>query len=274
MEGTLDRRSARLSRGTRGTDLGGLRATELGMASAPNAMRTREATRVSEAAESNRVPGKKTPPRASRPPPKWEARREARFSPVSFASHGPEPTDACLAPSPDGQGSTRSRRSRGRARSRKAPERERPSSVRRKASIENTVAALGSDGTRVLKFGTVSECRSRSDASPVATPAGAIKLASDTRGLARKNHSRLTRHLRRKRANTVRGPAKRFRPGRAGWSRPHAQASSGSHPEGCGLVDSGSPRAASVWLPIRWKGVRSWIRLSKPATTSRPWPRR
>jgi len=35
-----------------------------------------------------------------------------------------------------------------------------------------------------------------------------------------------------------------------------AQASSGSHPEGCGLGDSGSPRVASAWQPIRWKGVR------------------
>jgi len=41
-----------------------------------------------------------------------------------------------------------------------------------------------------------------------------------------------------------------------------AQASSGSHPEGCGLGDSGSPRAASARLPIRRKGVRAGGRAS------------
>jgi len=29
--------------------------------------------------------------------PKWESRRETRFSPASFALGGPEPTDACAA---------------------------------------------------------------------------------------------------------------------------------------------------------------------------------
>jgi len=54
-----------------------------------------------------------------------------------------------------------------------------------------------------------------------------------------------------------------------------AQASSGSHPEGCGLGDSGSLRAASAWRFDSMEGcLGPWRRLSKPETCLRPWLRR
>jgi hypothetical protein len=98
MEDSLDRECARLSRGARGTGLGGLRATAL-------AHLTRE--------PANREPGggdrgargdrhcharrKKTPSRASSGrAPKWETRREARFPPASFRIGGPELPGASL----------------------------------------------------------------------------------------------------------------------------------------------------------------------------------
>jgi len=60
------------------------------------------------------------------------------------------------------------------------------------------------------RVGTVSECRSRSDASPVATPAGATKRTSDTRDLAWRNRTQgVWRAVQRgDRATTVRGPLK------------------------------------------------------------------
>jgi len=56
-----------------------------------------------------------------------------------------------------------------------------PRSGAESASNEKQVAALGNDGSTSARVGTVSECRSRSDASPVATPVGAITCAPRTR---------------------------------------------------------------------------------------------
>jgi hypothetical protein len=124
MEGTLGRECARLSRGLRGTGLGGLRATAWAR---PHSRARRRRQGCQRRTDSIRTRGKRTPSRAIRRTPKWEPPREARFPPVSFASGGPEPPDACL-PVSGRASSTRSRRSRGRARSRKTPGRERPSS--------------------------------------------------------------------------------------------------------------------------------------------------
>jgi len=96
------------------------------------------------------------------------------------------------------------------------------------------------------RVGTVSECRSRSDASPVATPVGATKRTSDTRDLARRIAGARQGNCERSSEDGARTLEAFSNHGDADWSKPHAQASSGSHPEGCGLGDSGSPRAASA----------------------------
>lgn len=143
----------------RGNGLGVLRSSTL-----------ERATRVSEAQGNDCGRGKTTPPTASPRAWKREARREAQFSPASFASIGPEPFDAGFSRLPWGQlgGGERTRanrRSRERARSREASERGRP---------VNPVAALGRRASTGARVETVSECRSRSNASPAATPRHAI----------------------------------------------------------------------------------------------------
>jgi len=129
--------------------------------------------------ESTHARGKKTPSDASGRAPKWEARREARFSPVSFAAGGPEPPVVCSRASSDGReqhakktfawSGTEPRGSGTRA----------TVAQRRKASREQTGKresvsrgrrCAGKRRSTSARVGTVSECRSRSDAPPVATP--------------------------------------------------------------------------------------------------------
>jgi hypothetical protein len=88
-EGTSDRESARLSQGPRGTDLGGLRATEWVQRKRPNTGATEEATGVSETVMSVAHGGRKRPRASLARPSKWESRCEPRLSPASFASGGP-----------------------------------------------------------------------------------------------------------------------------------------------------------------------------------------
>jgi hypothetical protein len=89
-------------------------------------------------------------------------------------------------------------------------------------------------------------------------PGALTGRTSDTRGLARTNHR--PAHDARSTGTASEHGARAFEAssnhGDVDWLKPHAQASSGSHPEGCGLGDSGSPRAASARFPIRKKGVR------------------
>jgi len=66
-------------------------------------------------------------------------------------------------------------RSRGRARSRKASE---------AMAADSSVARWDDRRARVLEYETVSECRSRSNASPAATPRHAILARRETRGLS------------------------------------------------------------------------------------------
>jgi len=132
-----------------------------------------------------------------------------------------------------------------------------PSHDRRKASPDGRCA--GKRRSTSARVGTVSECRSRSDASPVATPAGRYQAH---RGTARPSPEesfapRLTRgRATRSSDNGARALEASSNHEEADELRPHAQASAGSHPEGCGLGDSGSPRATSARFPIRRKGVR------------------
>jgi len=90
-EGTPDRESVRLSRGPRGTGLGGLRVTEHGFAKATRAPNDRGGgDRGVRDGRVVRARGKKTPPRPRfARSSKWESRCEPRLSPASFASGGP-----------------------------------------------------------------------------------------------------------------------------------------------------------------------------------------
>jgi len=118
--------------------------------------------------------------------PKWGPRREARFSPASFASGGPELPGArftCLWTG--GAARERDVRVDGHGAARLWDE-SNPRAIRRKAS-HGLGCCAGKRRSTSARVGTVSECRSRSDASPVATPAGATKRISDTRDLARRN---------------------------------------------------------------------------------------
>jgi len=118
--------------------------------------------------------------------PKWEARREARFSPASFSSGGPELPDggshvfgrvAQRAKETFARTSTEPRGSGTRV------------ALERRRKVSQGSHRAGKRRRTSARVGTVSECRSRSDASPVATPAGATKRTSDTRGLAGKNRT-------------------------------------------------------------------------------------
>jgi len=120
--------------------------------------------------------------------PKWESRREARFSPASFVSEGPEPTGACLASLRTGEVA----RDRDVRVNEHGVERLRNESGPRMVRDERSVSdgdgrCAGKRRSTSARVGTVSECRSRSDASPVATPMGATKRITDTRDLARRN---------------------------------------------------------------------------------------
>jgi hypothetical protein len=81
MEGTSDRESARLSRGIPRN-----RSWRPSREGCDRSARGARARFASEGRERPRIRTARTP--------KWEARREARFSPVSSASAGPEPSGA------------------------------------------------------------------------------------------------------------------------------------------------------------------------------------
>jgi len=193
MEGTLDRECARLSRGPRGTGLGGLRATAWEPRNnGPGLRERRRRQGCQRRTDSTRARGKKTPPHAIDRAPKWEARREARFSPVSFASGGPEPPGACSARLRTGGGAREEdvredEHGAARFRDESGPQ------VNAERLCKGIGHCAGKRRSTSARVGTVSECRSRSDASPVATPVGATKRTSDTRDLARKNRDHPTR---------------------------------------------------------------------------------
>jgi len=225
MEGAPDRECARLSRGHRGTDLGSLRA----QAKYP-ACGTEE-RQGCQRRTARRARGAKTPSLRIARAPKWGARREARFPPGSF-------------PEPQGFGSESDVRTGA-----ERPPRERP--------------LLGSDGARVL--GT-ERFRVQKSVERIAgrDARGATKRTSDTRDLARRN--RIPARQADCEENERRRCAGRGAPsnhGDADWLKPYAQASSGSHPEGCGLGDSRSPRAASGGYRYDGRVSEHGARLSK-----------
>jgi len=259
VEDTLDRRSARLSRGPRGTGLGGLRATVWELPSGARAYEPGGGDRGVRGGRCRSLRGgrKRHRARIARSP-KWEARREARFSPVSFASGGPEPPGAFSA----------RLRTRGEAREEDVRVDEHGAARFRDESDPRTNAERHRAGTRSLRWeATEHECSSWNGFG-VQKSIGRI-AGRDARGRYQAHHgharpsskeslaSRLTRGtVTRTSHDGARVIEASSNHGDADWLRPHAQASSGSHPEGCGLGDSGSPRAASARLPIRWKGVR------------------
>jgi len=152
MEGTLDRECARLSRGPRGTGLGGLRATAWEPRNnGPGLRERRRRQGCQRRTDSTRARGKKTPSRTIDRAPKWEARREARFSPVSSASGGPEPPGACCARLRTGEAAREEdvrADEHGAARLRdESDPRTLPQGIAR-----DSVAALGSGGARVLEL--------------------------------------------------------------------------------------------------------------------------
>jgi len=177
MEVSLGRECARLSRGPRGTGLGGLRAKVQGtrLTRQPAPTSPEEATRESEANVSFTRDGRKRRHASSVRAPKWEARREARFSPVS-SSHRKAPSRP--VPSSDAFGRSKERVE------------ETPLWTGTEPRGSGTWATVGrgpqgfrmapsprweATRARVLEWETVSECRSRLDASSVATPVGAHK---------------------------------------------------------------------------------------------------
>jgi len=80
--------------------------------------------------------------------------------------------------------------------------------IERRRKVSRGDRRAGKRRRTSARVGTVSECRSRSDASPVATPAGATKRTSDTRDLAGRirTHGAWRAGRRGARATTVRGP--------------------------------------------------------------------
>jgi hypothetical protein len=112
--------------------------------------RSEEATRVSEASGIDRRRRKTTPSSEIGRAPKWEARREARFPPASFASDGPEPEDACFARLRAG-GAAREWTLAWSSTEPKGSGTRATLARRRKASPEKA-AALGSDDVRVLEW--------------------------------------------------------------------------------------------------------------------------
>jgi len=129
---------------------------------------------------------KTTPPRRDRTQsPKWEPRRETRFSPVSFASGGPSlPVLFPRVFGRDERGAKETDVSRGRARTARSGRRRAPAGAERLLGIQGPLR------WESAKYGcsslNVSECRDRSDVPAIATPVGATKRTSDTRDLARR----------------------------------------------------------------------------------------
>jgi len=274
MEGTLDRECARLSRGPRGTGLGGLRATAWEPPNnGPGLRERRRRQGCQRRTDSTRARGKKTPSRTIDRALKWETRREARFSPVSSAPGGPEPPGACSARLRTGEAAREEdvrADEHGAARFRDESD-PRALAERHRSGFGRCAGKRRSTSARV---GTVSECRSRSDASPVATPVGATKRTSDTRDLARRNRNRPTRWLRRERAKTVRGPSKRLlttetRTGPSRTRKPRRDRI--RRGAGSGTREVLGPRARGSRYDGRVSG--SWMRPPKPGASLRLWPR-
>jgi hypothetical protein len=257
MEGTLDRECARLSRGPRGTGLGGLRATAWEPRNGGPRLRERRRRQgCQRRTDSTRARGKKTPSRTIDRAPKWETRREARFSPVSLASGGPEPPGACSARLRTGEA----------AREEDVRADEHGAARLRNESDPRASAERHRTGKRSLRWEEAEHECSSWNGFGVQKSIGRI-AGRDARG-------RYQAHQGHARPSTKESPSRDMAAGTksnedgarasfsssnhgdADWFRLRAQASSGSHPEGCGLEDSGSPRAASARLPIRWKGVR------------------
>jgi hypothetical protein len=135
-----------------------------------------------------------------------------------LGSVGPEPPGhggARLRTSDAAAGKREERRSRGRARSRKAPESSATARAHQRAPkggrAPRTVAALGKRRSTGARVETVSECRSRSDATFGRDDRERLQAPAETRDLARRNRSRPeTRRRRRERAKGWRGPARRL----------------------------------------------------------------
>jgi len=190
--------------------------------------------------------------------PKWETRREARFSPVSFASGGPEPPGARFV----------SPRTHGAAREEDVRVDEHGAARFRDESDPRAGAERPRASTRSLRWeATEHECSSWNGFGVQKSIERSVGRDARGRYQAHHGHARpsskdslATRLTHGAAKRTSQGDARAIEAssnhGDADWFRPHAQASSGSHPEGCGLGDSGSPRAASARLSIRWKGVR------------------
>jgi hypothetical protein len=223
--------------------------------------------------DSTRARRKKTPSRTIDRAPKWETRREARFSPVSFASGGPEPPGACSARLRTGGGAREEdvrEDEHGAARLRDESD-PRAIAERHRTGFGHCAGKRRSTSARV---GTVSECRNRSDASPVATPVGATKRTSDTRDLARRNRHHPTRWRRRQRAKTVRGPSKRLlttetRTGPSRTRKPRRDRI--RRGAGSGTREVLGPRARGSRYDGRVSGA--WMRPPKPGASLRLWPR-
>jgi len=259
VEDTLDWRSARLSRGPRGTGLGGLRATAWELPSGAHTYEHGGGDRgVRGERHRSHAAGRKRPRVAIVRSPKWETRREARFSPVSFASGGPEPPFARFV-SPRTHGAAceedvrvdehGAARLRDESDPRAGAERHRAStrSLRWEATEHECSSWNGFGVQKSIERSVGRDARGRYQAHHGhARPSSKDSLATRlTHGAAKRTSQ-----------DDARAIEASSNHGDADWFRPHAQASSGSHPEGCGLGDSGSPRATSARSSIRWKGVR------------------
>ena len=209
----LGRGCVRLSRGPRGTGLGGLRATGWDPPRRPPHPRARRRRQgCQRRTDSARRRGKRTPPPALDRAPKWETRREARFPPVSFAAEGPEFSPACSNRLRTG-GAAREADVRvvGHGAARLRDESRCPLEVL-KGLGRGIGGCAGRRRSTSARVGTVSECRSRPDAPPVATPADATQRPADTRDPGRRNRGGPTRPPRGARTMTVRGPVHVFPP--------------------------------------------------------------
>jgi hypothetical protein len=254
MKGTLDRECARLSRGPRGTGLGGFRVARVGLAHAREPGRGDRSAR----GERNRLvlEGRERPRRRA------TARRSGkravkRASPRSRLRGAAPSLPRLLCSSLDVRSSTRkdarvvghgAARLRDESGPRADAERPPRYGTLRRETTEYGCSSRNGFGVQ-KSIGRIAG-RDARESAPSATHGHARLSSKESRGQgtapARRSSEDGARASRRAATIMV------TREG----SKPHAQASSGSHPEGCGLGDSGSPRAASVWLPVRWKGVR------------------
>jgi len=268
MEDTLDRGRARLSRGARGAGLGGLRATAWDLPDGPHAYEQEGGDKgVRGERDRFEAEGRQRP--RTRSTGRRSGRRAVKRGSPRSRLHRKAPSPKVPAPRVSG-------RAEPHAKTTFAWSSTEPQGSGKRATLRGRCAGnRRSTSARVERFRSAEVDRThRRSRRPVEMCAE--KRTAGTRDLARTNRGSRTRPPGGSRAKTVRGPSPRLsKKGDAGWSKPPAQASSGSHPEGCGLGDSGSPRAASGRLPIRWKGVRVAGCVSlNPGCVARLWPRR